>query len=976
MLLSKIIYWTNDGDDHRLGKAMHQKLNISTISNADDDATTDHHNNAESNSNNSLNNDDGTMKKNLSKLNEDANGMGGGVGNNKSDVGNAKVDIVAIPLAADLEHMNIAAVSNAMTDQGNVNVKDDEHVNGIPAENAHATKDDGNEGGGDGLDDTKLISSADDDYEKQGGQPATQEVDEQAKGNTATKKIRQPKRINYKPRGIIRLKTYELGARAEFDAFWELECGCFDDYDDLHIGLFRLGAPENTTQSSIISKPLSYPKKNDANQNQQQPTHQSRTHFHTPRIPGHFTLRIFSPSASNVHPVQTLATLAQGVLIVTVNVCEGVKFVIGTLLRKSGGNGHHHNGNSNTSSSVVQMTSQSTSGVINANMVLDGLTTSSSGSCGCERSIYGCVRECGKVVSGVCREYELICVKVAKAQEKEGTESKISDNMEVQTETATTQQSSAPSVSAALKKLLVERSMLERKLVEVHYHYSQIIKKCIQYKLFNVTTLQNLQEQLEGFCPVRELFMTMFRKHAVAKFALNLQTQQQQHHFNLLNPMQPIPCPAPQAISGAVLTLLSDEIVALSRANASAVQEANTVKEAAYKQVCDAVNHVLPGVGVRVFGSSVNGFGSAGSDLDLSLTSTPTAEQLKNLATYIEDEGSNLPLNCMSNLDSSRLTARIPILKFDVNVNVNVPKSNDNSNEHGKHVHVVQVDLSPSNTLAQINTKLLHTYSLHPMASAIMLLLKRLVRKHNVNNPSEGSLSTYAYVLMVIHYLQTVNILPDLQSLAYLRQNDVHGNICNAQIVRPNTPPHVPLQHPHSPHYVCNVYFLCPNNRVEYDALMKLYGSNVSASDVGFHFVNLLNYFVNEFDYRRDVVSITKNDPDFTNYAAAHNNPKNDGNNIPGAYERLAKYAKLLKCEHWPESFTTKHNTLSVVDPLEKFYDVSHVLKNSQWCKIRRVFSEALERLCSYDAGNPGRIADGNGVVQALLGTDESESSS
>jgi len=94
--------------------------------------------------------------------------------------------------------------------------------------------------------------------------------------------------------------------------------------------------------------------------------------------------------------------------------------------------------------------------------------------------------------------------------------------------------------------------------------------------------------------------------------------------------------------------------------------------------------------------------------------------------------------------------ARVPVVKFVV------PSTG------------TKVDVTVNNTLACINTKLLADYcAIDPRLAQLVAVVKHWAKQRAVNDPYRGTLSSYCYVLMCIHLLQTrlPPVLPVLQSL-------------------------------------------------------------------------------------------------------------------------------------------------------------------------------------------------------------------
>jgi hypothetical protein len=157
---------------------------------------------------------------------------------------------------------------------------------------------------------------------------------------------------------------------------------------------------------------------------------------------------------------------------------------------------------------------------------------------------------------------------------------------------------------------------------------------------------------------------------------------------------------------------------------------------------------VPPGTKLRVFGSSANNFGSDSADLDMCMAfprgGPPTAlsppEIVERLAEQLEAAG-------MTDV-VPRSTARIPILLFKDGVSG------------------LDCDISLENPLAVRNTQLLMMYSrVDPRVRYLAYVVKHWARQRRINSPSEGTLSSYAYVLLVLQFLQTRRppLVPNLQ---------------------------------------------------------------------------------------------------------------------------------------------------------------------------------------------------------------------
>lgn len=162
-----------------------------------------------------------------------------------------------------------------------------------------------------------------------------------------------------------------------------------------------------------------------------------------------------------------------------------------------------------------------------------------------------------------------------------------------------------------------------------------------------------------------------------------------------------------------------------------------------------------PGAGIDVYGSAGNGLGLRSADVDMSLYMPksvaaalgrekgrphPPKLILERLATLME-ENDMIILNQL-------LDARVPVIKMQ------------------DPVSKLQVDVCINNILAVKNTQLLKAYvDLDERFRYVCILVKLWAKRRELNDAYTGTLSSYAYTLLVIHYLQTLQppVLPCLQ---------------------------------------------------------------------------------------------------------------------------------------------------------------------------------------------------------------------
>lgn len=163
------------------------------------------------------------------------------------------------------------------------------------------------------------------------------------------------------------------------------------------------------------------------------------------------------------------------------------------------------------------------------------------------------------------------------------------------------------------------------------------------------------------------------------------------------------------------------------------------------------------GAGIDVYGSAGNGLGLQSADVDMSLympkevaiahgreKGKPDHPKviLARLATIMEE-------NDMVIL-SRVLEARVPVIKML------------------DRISELQVDVCVNNTLAVKNTELLKAYvDLDERFRYVCILVKLWAKRRDLNDAYNGTLSSYAYTLLVIHYLQTLQppVLPCLQQM-------------------------------------------------------------------------------------------------------------------------------------------------------------------------------------------------------------------
>jgi len=172
--------------------------------------------------------------------------------------------------------------------------------------------------------------------------------------------------------------------------------------------------------------------------------------------------------------------------------------------------------------------------------------------------------------------------------------------------------------------------------------------------------------------------------------------------------------------------------------------------------VCDLLATFLrhyydSNITMHLFGSSHNGFGFRGSDLDICLVFDNIEDsQSLDFLKIIEEISTVLKKNKELKQIIPITTAKVPIIKF----------------EH--RATQLEGDISLYNILAQRNTAMLACYAdIDSRCRKLGYAMKTLVKMCSIGDASRGSLSSYAYILLVIFYLQqrSTPVLPVLQEL-------------------------------------------------------------------------------------------------------------------------------------------------------------------------------------------------------------------
>ncbi|XP_066471809.1 terminal uridylyltransferase 7 [Tiliqua scincoides] len=228
------------------------------------------------------------------------------------------------------------------------------------------------------------------------------------------------------------------------------------------------------------------------------------------------------------------------------------------------------------------------------------------------------------------------------------------------------------------------------------------------------------------------------------------------------------------------------------------------------------IHQEFPGTKLNLFGSSKNGFGFKQSDLDICMTmdGQETAEEL-DCIRIIEELARVLRKHSGLRNILPITTAKVPIVKFF-------------------HVRSgLEVDISLYNTLALHNTRLLSCYaSIDPRVRYLCYTMKVFTKMCDIGDASRGSLSSYAYTLMVLYFLQQRNppVIPVLQEI---------------------------YKEPKKPEILVdgwNVYFF--DKIDELPEFWPDFGKNNES--IGELWLGLLRFYTEEFDFKEHVICIRR----------------------------------------------------------------------------------------------------------------------
>lgn len=188
-------------------------------------------------------------------------------------------------------------------------------------------------------------------------------------------------------------------------------------------------------------------------------------------------------------------------------------------------------------------------------------------------------------------------------------------------------------------------------------------------------------------------------------------------------------------------------------------------------RILTKLQHMFPQVRISIYGSCLSNLSlGKGSDVDLSLW-IPEVQELKDgfqeghidAGTY-EREMKKFVYKVHRKLQNKGkefrnlqpiTRARVPVIKGTM-LETGNPYSNDGS---------INFDICFLNDIAVANSGLLREYSLvDPRVRSLMMAVKKWAKEMNINSAKDNTISSYAWINLVIFYLQCINFVPNLQS--------------------------------------------------------------------------------------------------------------------------------------------------------------------------------------------------------------------
>ncbi|CAH8624605.1 unnamed protein product [Schistosoma curassoni] len=241
------------------------------------------------------------------------------------------------------------------------------------------------------------------------------------------------------------------------------------------------------------------------------------------------------------------------------------------------------------------------------------------------------------------------------------------------------------------------------------------------------------------------------------------------------------------------------------------------------------ISGVFENAGLYIVGSSINGFGSNQSDMDMCLLVTSRDLHQKNEATFILSRLLQSLRKCRFLYKFTLIRAKVPIIKFR------------------DRYTGIDCDLNVNNVNGLYNTYLLAMYAkIDWRVRPLGIFIKHWAQCLDIHDAQRGRLSTYCLLLMLIHYLQTACIPPILPNL-----QEKFPNLFN---------------------YTMGPYELDMNIELPWNELQSNNSNSLAELFTGF-----IYYYTNQFDFNKWAITIRHKTPLMKHIAMKHLPPYEQG---------------------------------------------------------------------------------------------------
>ncbi|KAJ3031179.1 UNVERIFIED_CONTAM: hypothetical protein HDU68_006050 [Siphonaria sp. JEL0065] len=250
--------------------------------------------------------------------------------------------------------------------------------------------------------------------------------------------------------------------------------------------------------------------------------------------------------------------------------------------------------------------------------------------------------------------------------------------------------------------------------------------------------------------------------------------------------------------------------------------------------VVDIVQRSFPDATLHHFGSTALGFSLSNADMDLSISLNDQYQKL-SIPQLVEKLGAVMKNAGMRDVKMlSR--ARVPIVKIRDPITFVLRLPDSSLFKTRLKYRGIRCEIGFQSNLVLYNTRLLNAYSkIDIRFRELVFVVKYWSKQRNINEPHFGTLSSYCFVLMVIHFLQIRGVLPCLQKIAPDGTLVSNGNDVTVKLVEDY-----------------NVHFYEDVNALVSDGLWTC----ANTESVGELLVAFFKYYSAEFPYVHGIASV------------------------------------------------------------------------------------------------------------------------